>query len=745
MTEGPSTPTFSLRRRLPAGLLVALVLALAVRALFWSQARDLTLVQEPTGDAATYIQLAHELLADGPAAPAGRPYERAPLYPFLLWGLFGLGFGLPAVRVFQFALGVAGVALLWILGRRLAGRTGGLTAALGGALYGPFIFFEAEFLSISIVVFLLEAALVLWGRRRGALAAGVLLGFCALAQPNFLVAGGLAAAVSVLRPRLMGWNGRRAAILLAVGLCLPPLFTLVRNWTASGEPVPIAVNGGINFFIGNNPASDGTFRIPSDSGLVDRAEGLFISAREVAEGSAGRPLSAAAVDRYWWTRGFDYWLADAGRAFGLTLGKAVLAVNRAEIPSHYDYAYFAEHVPVLRALPAMGLLFPLGALGLGLAWRRRTLYPGVFFLAFLLSVIPFFITARYRLPLAVFLWPAAGLALHSLWRLRRTPATLAVLAGAVGAYAVLANFSLYNPGAGQAHMRSLEAIALVEKGDLAGARTVLENALARGANSPEVLGTMASVCEMQGDGDAAAGYYERAVAANPGYTEAYLGLEGIYRRTGRNTEALAALDRFVAARGGRIADKTGAVAIRRGLNRLALGDSAAAEADLRAAVAAEPSLVEGWLALAYLDRARHRPEQAVAEAEKAVAAAPGSPQVLLAYGDILEGTGRLKEAAVAYSRGIQQGPPNPELSTRLGRLLARLGHPDQAEPHLLVANRGAPYPPALWELGQLYEEAGRLDDAATAYTALIKLNAPQADDARERLAAVNTKRRERGR
>jgi tetratricopeptide (TPR) repeat protein len=744
MTEG-SSPKTPARGIVPAGLLVALVLAVAVRAIFWSGARDLTLVQEPTGDAATYVQLAHELGSDGPAAPAGRPYERAPLYPFLLWTLFGMGLGLPGVRMVQFALGLAGVALLWILGRRLAGRTGGLVAAFGGAVYGPFIFFEAEFLSISVVVFLLEAALVLWGRRRWAWAAGLLLGLCALAQPNFLVAGALAAAVSVFRPRLMGWNGRRAALLLALGLCLPPLGTLARNWSVSGEPILISTNGGINFFIGNNPAADGTFRIPSDSGLVDRAEGLFISAREVAEGAKGGSLSAAAVDRYWWTRGIDYWLADPGRALGLTLAKAVLAVNKAEIPSHYDYAYFTERVPVLRALPAMGILFPLGALGLGLAWRRRILHPGVLLLAFLLSMIPFFITARYRLPVAVFLWPAAGLAVHTLWRLRRAPATLAVLAGAVGAYAVLANFTLYNPGAGQAHMRSMEAIALIQKGDLAGARTVLEEALSRGAAGPEVLGTMATVCEMQGDADAAATYYEKAIAASPGYTDAYLGLEGIYRRAGRNAEALAALDRFVAARGGRIADKAAEVAIRRGFNRLALGDSTAAEEDLRAAVAADPSQVEGWLGLAYLYRARHRMDDALAASERAAAAAPKSPQVLLARGDILETAGRLQDAAVAYSQALRQGASSPELFTRLGRVLARLGHPDQAERNLLAANQGAPYAPALWELGRLYEAAGRLEDAATAYSALVRLKGPRTDEARDRLAAVNAKRRERGR
>lgn len=748
MTEHSAPRASTVRRRLPAGLLLILALALAVRALFWIQARDLTLFREPTGDAATYVQIADALRTDGLLAPAGAPYERPPLYPFFLRLLSGLGLGLPAVRAIQFLLGVGGVGLLWILGGRLAGRTGAVVAALGGAVYGPFIFFEAEFLSISIVVFLLEAALVLWGRRREALAAGALLGLCALAQPNFLAAGALAALVSLLWPRPLGWPSRRAAILLAAGLCLPPLATLSRNGVVSGEPILISTNGGINFFIGNHPAADGTFRIPPDSGLIDRAEGLFISAREVAEGAHGRPLSAIEVDRYWWGRGLDTWATDFPRAFGLTLGKAVLAVNGAEIPSHYDYAYFKEHVPVLRFLPAMGLLFPFGALGLGLAWRRGTIHPGVLFLAFLVSVIPFFITARYRLPEAVFLWPAAGLAVHTLWSLRRTRrpfAPLAVLAGSVGVYAVLANFPLYEGGTARVHMLSMEGMTLLQGGDLAGARAVLERAVAADPANPEALGTMAALCELEGDTDGAATYYRRALAASPQATEAYLGLEGIYRRAGRNAEALEALDRFVLARGGRIADRAADIGVRRGLNVLSLGDTTRAEGLLREAVAADSTLVEGWMGLTFLYGAQHRTGEALAAAERTVALAPGSPQIQMAYGDVLETAGRPKEAAVAYSKALRLGPPNPELSYRLGRVLARLGHPEQAEAHLLSANQGGPFPPALWELGQVYESLGRLEDAATTYKALVRLRAPQADAAGRRLARVIATLRERGR
>lgn len=718
-----------------------LLVAAAVRLVFWLDARDLSLVQQPTGDAATYVYLSNELDRDGVLAPLGQPYHRAPLYPFFLWAVTSLGWGLTGVRLIQFAMGLAGVVLLWSVGKRLAGTTGAVVAGIGAALYGPFIFFESDLLSISLAVFLLEVALVLWGRTRWAVAVGLLIGAAALAQPNFLLAGLIAAAASVLRPRTLGWASRSAALLLVAGLLIPPAITFTRNLAVSGEPVLISTNGGVNFYIGNNPKGDGTFHLPPESGLLNRPEGLFTSARAVAEEQTSRSLTDAGVDRYWWLRGVDFWLTDPGRALGVTLGKVLLSVNDDELPSHYDYGFFRERVRILRVLPTMGWLLPLGGLGLVIALRRRRYFVVLLFLAFLASIVPFFITARYRLPLAVLLLPAAGLAVEWVWARRRSLRQLAWPAVGILAYLSLALLPLKSGGEAHAHMLNIEGAAEFSRGDVDAARRTFERALEIDPNHPEVLNNLASIYEQQGQLKEALALYRRALISNPTQAETYFNLEELYRKAGRNEEALEALARLEAARSGRVEDVAGTMAYRRAVNTLTLGDTTRAHELLQEAVASQPDLAGAWLSLSILSRKMGLDEESVTAAERAAALAPRSIEALANQGKALEDAGRGEDAIVAYQRAVEAGAADRDLRYRLGRLLVAAGRLEEGEVMLLQANEGQPHHEALWELGQLYERQGRTEDALTAYQALIRVGSFYAGKAKGRIRELGGSRR----
>src|SRR5262245_30856791 len=144
-------------------ILGIVTLALLVRMIYWAEARHLSLVQVPTGDAATYVYLAEQLGHDGVSAPKGQAYQQAPLYPFVLFSLGSLGLDLSGVRIVQFLLGMIGAFLLTLVGFRWGGRLGGIVAGLGAALYGPFVFFESDLLSISVAVFFIELSLYYWG------------------------------------------------------------------------------------------------------------------------------------------------------------------------------------------------------------------------------------------------------------------------------------------------------------------------------------------------------------------------------------------------------------------------------------------------------------------------------------------------------------------------------------------------------------------------------------------------------
>jgi hypothetical protein len=104
-----------------------------------------------------------------------------------------------------------------------------------------------------------------------------------------------------------------------------------------------------------------------------------------------------------------------------------------------DFESIAEASWVLQLpLVRFGTLGPLGLLGLvvAIAWRRGALLPA-FVGAYTVSLLPFFVTGRYRLPIAVPMQILAALGLIWLDQARRCGAYRALLA-AGAAMAILA-------------------------------------------------------------------------------------------------------------------------------------------------------------------------------------------------------------------------------------------------------------------------------------------------------------------
>lgn len=605
--------------KLPPWPLVALLaLAAAVRLVFWVQARDLPFFHHPTGDSATYLALAHAILADGLLAPVGEPYRQGPLYPFFLASMQAAGWGLEGARFFQFLLGTANVALLWTLGRRLAGRTGAVVASLG-ALSGPLVFFEGEFLSISLAVFCLLLGLVAIGTRARGIPAGLLFGLAALAQPNLLIVG-FGVGLLSLRNEAVAGRTLRKAFLFFVGLTMLPAVTLTRNLVEAGEPVLISSNGGINFFIGNNPEATGAFYFPEGLGLLNRTEGLFHSARDLAEQSAGRPLTDLEVDGFWWRRGLDFWVEQPLAALELTVRKILLTLNDYELPNHHDFETFKSRVPVLAILPTLGWVLPLAALGLLLDARRKRSEISGYFAVVVLSVALFFVTARYRLPLYLAVWPAAGLAIAELPSLARTRASLAGSALLVCAVAALCFWPLSDRTAPDSYMANLEGLILFENDRPDEARAAFEEALRLDPEHAEALNNLGKLAALRGNLATAHDYFGRAIAANPLPAASYFQLEELYRNAGDSRAALEILTRLETAREGRVGDIAGRLAYRRAFHVAALGDPDRAIALLEESVRREPDRSVSWRTLASLYRSQGREAEARHAEQRATAA-----------------------------------------------------------------------------------------------------------------------------
>lgn len=565
----------------------ALALALALRLLYLGEIGGHPLFSALTGDPAVYHAYALDVLS-GKLAPDHAFFHSSPLYPFflaLVSRLLGPGFS--QVRAVQIAIGTASVALIFTLADLTVGRRPAIAASFLAALYTPFIFFEGELLEISIALACLEGMMILLllarssGRGLLAACAGVLLGLAALCKPNLLLlvpvgagwlalgrvgtrGAGLAAAgrdapgkaaergfparAPKERPteaRAVGRARRLAAAAIFAGataLVISP--ATIHNYTTSGDLIPVSSNGGINLYIGNRQDATGVFQVPPEMRFD-----LRIASKQAAERAIGRPLTAGEVSGFWARAARSHVLGSPGSWLRLMGRKLALFWNHYEIPNHYHFYYVAGFAPVLRnPAGSFAVVAPLGLVGLALALRekKRVALLIAFGATYMVSVVAFFITSRYRLPVVTVLLIGAGFALVRIWEdaLRRRWRRLMAPLAAVAVMAGLVNLALIDFGFAQMH-NTVGAI-LGSRGDTEGAAAHFVEAL---AENPADLSARYNlgVAELKlGRPLEAARHFRLAVEGHPRYFEAYMGLGKAYARAGRPEDATGALKRMLA-------------------------------------------------------------------------------------------------------------------------------------------------------------------------------------------------------
>ena len=239
-------------------------------------------------------------------------------------------------------------------------------------------------------------------------------------------------------------------------------------------------------------------------------------ATELAEAALGTRLTPGEVSSYWTRKAIDFiraqplsWLALSGR-------KAMLLASRTEVvdtESQESYEEWSTLLEVLAPIGHFGVLVPLAVLGMLAAGDRQgrlALYYGLMS-TYAASVLLFYVSARYRLPLVPFLilFAAAGIAsLPSAARAatarRRTVAVLLV-----GAAVVVTN------------------------------RRVLSNDLQR-AMTETNLGAALQSNERFAEAE---GQYRRAIAIQPAYAPAYVNLGTVLVLQNRLDEAINAFTR----------------------------------------------------------------------------------------------------------------------------------------------------------------------------------------------------------
>ena len=389
--------------------------AFAVRTVYILQMADPALnpfFAHPILDAAVHRRWALGIL-DG-TWPPSEPFFRAPLYPYFLAGLYRV-FGpdnAVAVQLVHGLVSALGAGLAGLIARRVWGNRSGWFAGMGMAVLWPSIFFSAELLDVTLAVTL---NLLLWwlllreSTWRNLLAAGLVWGLALICRPLILA---IAPAVVLYLARRADGPVRdpRRWIALAAGLALAVLPVTVRNVVRGGEPVLVAASGGVNFYIGNNPHTDG--RVAFLPGAPMDWQGEMSEVRDLAARETGRPMSALAADRYFWGKGFAFWREHPLDAMKLTARKAWLLLAAGERSNNKSLPFWRARSPLLRWPVWLGWAPVLALAIVGLRRREtdpatRSLMVGSLVL-YALALVPFFINCRFRLPLLAWLMVPAG-------------------------------------------------------------------------------------------------------------------------------------------------------------------------------------------------------------------------------------------------------------------------------------------------------------------------------------------------
>ena len=479
----------------------------------------------------------------------GLPFPFPPLYVYFLAFLYKVfGHNLLLPLILQALTGVLSLFLCYLIAKRSFSRMEGYLVLGFGSLYGTLIFFGGMLVPVSLAIPLILGSLLLLlvakenpslGKFVGA---GSLLALSALARGFTLI----------FFPLALGWiavsfrRERRKPLLYPLSFCLGLLLILspvvLRNHWVGGDTVLISSDWGVNFFIGNSPHAQGAFQAPPF--MDDSQMGLLKDSQRLAEISLGRELRPSEASRYWFAQGITFMKSHPGAYLRLLLRKFLLSWQGHEPCNITDYYFFrSRFFSVLNfPLASFGVIAPLAFLGIVLSarrWRSLSilyLYMG----SVLLSLMIFFVTARYRLMMVPVLLLFSS---HSVcWffqRVKRRQVKALLLFG--GAALVL--FGAVNLGSSQA--RASLAVShcnlgslYFRRGSLGKAKSEYQRAIEYAPDYFKSHYNLGCLYLQMGLYGKAVGCFRTAIGLNPFYQDGYNNLGSAYFRRGEYSQAM---------------------------------------------------------------------------------------------------------------------------------------------------------------------------------------------------------------
>jgi len=340
-----------------------------------------------------------------------------PFYAYFLAIIYKIfGSNILTVQIIQTILSSLNAVFLYLITKKISNHRNAVIASIIYILSGILIFYTGALLYVEVNIFLsLLLAYLLLGLAEPSreksisgklILSGIVMGLLVMVRPEFILL------LIVLIPFFI-IKVRPKRILQYIVFAFFALLTIstipLRNYLVGKDFVPFTAHSGVNFYYGNNPQTDGTWRpvYPLQQTPDISIAQLQYSSQRI-EGKLVKPSEAS---KYWMQKGFSFIKENPWRHIKLLGRKLLLFFNSYEIPNNYYFYQTRDDSSVLKiSFFSFAIILPLAILGIALSlkrWRDFYLVYSFVFI-YLVSSLVFYVLSRLRAPVIPFLIIFAG-------------------------------------------------------------------------------------------------------------------------------------------------------------------------------------------------------------------------------------------------------------------------------------------------------------------------------------------------
>jgi len=306
----------------------------------------------------------------------------------------------------------------------------------------------------------------------------------------------------------------------------------------TGRFVPVTANGGLNFFIGNGPGSTGGFQPPDD--MRSNMRGISEDAKMKAEAETGRAMTQAEVSEYYFRETLEYISHHPVAWLRILVRKLVFFLN-VDFPDMPNVFFCRNSCGVLKFLflpfPVIAPLAICGFLVMLRSGRSRSVV-SLFLACAVVSVVAFFVNARYRLPATPILILLASF--FAVWAARELSQRRLKLLAGMSALAIALYLFVSSPPrmvSSNAASYSFLGNYYVRNNNPAKAQEAFAQAYRLDPNKVEAIIGYARILRQRGQQQESADMFARAYARSPRFPLVAVEYGMAIDRLGRHEEA----------------------------------------------------------------------------------------------------------------------------------------------------------------------------------------------------------------